>query len=213
LKPKETPELLIKATELAQIVNRIDSLPLNNEERTKYQKDIINIYQIGFFGDISLAKQYSDDLKKEVERNLVIRKKQMLFIPVVFGYILIILITYILRKYNNIGEVCYPIIYGSIGGLLSVIFQNNKLDIDYYVMNKLLYFESFKLIILSNIMAIIGNLAIRSEFILGNISSMDKGIYIKFLIYVICGYSQTFIPNILKNFELSSINKDNKSKG
>ncbi|EPY2277977.1 hypothetical protein ACXAT3_002729 [Clostridium sporogenes] len=210
--PGETPEVLTKATELVKIVNRIDSLPLNNEERKRYQKDIANIYQIGLLSDISLAKQYADDLKQEIENNLTIRKKQILFIPVVGGFILLILIGYVSQKNNIIGEVGYPIIYGSIGGLLSVIFQNNKLDIDYYVIDRLLYFEAFKLVLLSNIMAIVGSLAIKSEVILANINNVGNGVYIEFLIYVLCGYSQTFIPNILKNFELTNVNNDDSKK-
>jgi hypothetical protein len=210
--PKETPEILTKATELVKVVNRLDSLPLDDEERKRYQKDIANIYQIGFSSDVSLAKEYANDLKREIEHNLMIRKKQVLFIPIVVGFILSISISYILERNNIIGEVSYPIIYGSIGGLLSVIFQNNKLDIDYCVMDRLLYFESFKLVLLSNIMAIVGSLAVKSEAILGSINNISNGVYIKFLIYVICGYSQTFIPNILKNFEVTNINKYSKIK-
>lgn len=209
--PKETPEVLTKATELVKMVNGIDGLPLNNEERERYQKDIANIYQIGFISDVDLAKEYSIDLKREVERNLIIRKKQTLFFPIVVGFILLVLMGYILQKYSIIGEVGYPIIYGSLGGLLSVIFQNNKLDIDYNVRDRLLYFEAFKLVLLSNIMAIVGSLAIRSEIILGNIDYLESGVYIKFLLYVICGYSQTFIPNILRNFELTNTSEYNET--
>lgn len=209
---EETPEILVKATELVKIVNKIDGLPLDDEERKRYQKDIANIYQVGFVNNVDLAKEYSDDLKREVERNLIIRKKQVLFIPIVVGFIILILMGYILQKNSIIGEVGYPIIYGSLGGLLSVIFQNNKLDIDYYVRDKLLYFESFKLVLLSDAMAIIGSLAMKSEIVLSNTGHSENSIYIKFLLYVICGYSQTFIPNILRNFELTSTSKGKEEK-
>lgn len=139
----------------------------------------------------------------------MIRKKQVLFLPVIVGYILIATVMCImLLKWNIIFPISYPIICGSIGGALSIIFQNNKLEIDYCVADNLLYFESFKLIMLPNLMSVIGYMAIESEFIMGNIVNVQKGEYLRLLIYVICGYSQTFIPNILKNFELKDIKKE-----
>ncbi|MGV1061963.1 hypothetical protein ACQR2W_00055 [Clostridium perfringens] len=194
-----------KVVKLASIVNKIDNLPLSIDERRRYQKDIINIYQIGLLSDEELAKKYAYELKNDIERNLIIRKKQVLFLPVIIAQIIIIIISIVLYKINFFKEINLPIIFGSVGGILSIIFYNNKLEIDYYVADKLLYFEAFKLVILPNIMSIIGCLAIKSEFILGNKFNSQDNQYLSFLIYIICGYSQTFIPNILKNFEIQNI--------
>ena len=119
---------------------------------------------------------------------------------------------YLLYKNNRFIGISHVIIYGSVGGLLAIIFQNNKFEIDYYVADKLLYFESFKLILLSNIMSIIGYIVIKSGVVLGSISNSQGGEYLKFLVYVLCGYSQTFISNILKNFELQNANKGENTK-
>lgn len=200
---------MANAMELTDEVNRINSLPLSDKERKKYQKDIANIYQIGLMSDINQSIKYANELKSEIERNLLIRKKQVLFLPVIIGYLIIIGAMIILNECNIIFAYNMPIIYGSLGGILSVIYQNNKFKIDYYVSDKLLYFESFKLILLSNVMSIIGYIAINSKILMGNILQGNDAQYLTFLIYILCGYSQTFIPNILNSFELKSTNKQN----
>lgn len=160
--------------------------------------------------DLEIALKYSEKLRSEIERNLIIRKKQVLFLPVIVSYIVVIVAMFMLLKLNIIIGVSYAIIYGSIGGLLSAIFQNNKLEIDYCVSDKLLYFESFKLVLLSNTMAVIGYIVIKSEFLLGSNFNIQGGYYLRFLVYIICGYSPTFIPNMLKNFELDNSNTEER---
>lgn len=198
-------EILEKVTKIITIIDKIDTLPLNDKERTLYQQDIANIYQIAILDEITIATQYANNLKQEIERNLIVRKKRTLLLPIIVGFIICIVLGYILKEQAIMTG--YPIIYGSMGGLLSSIFQNNKLNIDYYVKNDLLYFEAAKIVLLSNVMAVIGSLAVKSGIILGIIDNIKNGFYITLLVYVICGYSQTFIPNILKNFESNNSTK------
>ena len=94
----------------------------------------------------------------------------------------------------------YPcFIYGSIGGILSLIINQNNLNINYNVNRKSIYVESIKMVIATILMALIGYIAIKSELVLGNID-FSKNKYVLYFILIICGYSQTFIPNILNNF-------------
>lgn len=189
---------------MLEIVNEIDNLPLNETERNAYKNNIANVYQIALLENVELAKEYGTSLKNKIEKNLVIRKKQELYLPTIVALIIIVILVYILYRNNLIGDIVYPLIYGSIGGLLSMIIQNR--DIDYKVEDKFLYFEGFKLILLCNIMAIVGYIAIESKIILGNID-LNSSKYLYYLIYIICGYSQTFIPNMLKNFEIENLQK------
>lgn len=182
----------------------MDTLPLTIYEREKYQNDIANIYQLGILSDERLALEYSEDLRKDIERNLIIRKKQVLFIPVMTAQFISLIILLVLIHYNFYKEVSCIMLFGNIGGALSTIFYNNKLEIDYYVEDKLLYFEAFKLIILPNILALIGFLAIKSGFILGEKFNNPNNQYFSFLVYIVCGYSQTFIPNMLNNFKVNN---------
>ena len=182
---------------LVKTVMDIDNLPMESEDRDRYKRDIANIYQIGLSINKEEAIIYANNLKEIIETNLIINRKKDLFQPTIIGFVIIVVVC---MKFinNNIGEI---FIYGSIGGILSVIIQNNKFNIDYKVDKKVLKFEAFKLVLLSNIMSLIGNLAIESQFIFSNFYQNQS---FKYLVYILCGYSQTFIPNILKNFELKS---------
>lgn len=182
---------------LVKTVMDIDNLPMESGDRDRYKRDIANIYQIGLSINKEEAIIYANNLKEIIETNLIINRKKDLFQPTIIGFVIIVLFCMIFIN-NNIGEI---FIYGSIGGILSVIIQNNKFNIDYKVDKKVLKFEAFKLVLLSNIMSLIGNLAIESQFIFSNFYQNQS---FKYLVYILCGYSQTFIPNILKNFELKS---------
>lgn len=206
IKNQQDNQLVKIVSELVELVNKINNLPLDEGERNEYKRDIANIYQIGINDNVVVAKKYGEELKKEIEKNLMIRKKQELFMPVAIGLVTLILAFAVFVDLDVMNNISYSVIYGSLGGLLSVIIKNNSINIDYNVKKELLKFESFKLIILPSIMAIIGGIAIKSRFIFGDLYLKDELIY---LIYVICGYSQTFIPNILKNFE-SNINNNGK---
>lgn len=193
----------VKIANLIKLVMDIDSLPMDEYEREKYKRDIANIYQIGLNDGQELAEEYAESLKSIIEKNLIIQRKKDLFQPSIVIFICIILIASISQVKNVLSSIYNPIIFGSIGGILSIIVENNKLNIDYKVDKKLLKFESFKLVLIPIVMSIIGYIAIKSKFILGNIEQYDSD-YFSFLIYIICGYSQTFIPNILKNLEFNS---------
>lgn len=192
---------------LVKMVMEIDNLPMEFEDREKYKRDIANIYQIGLTEGEERAKEYADNLKEIIEKNLIIHRKMDLYAPTILGFIIIILVFSVADSLSLSYSLKAPLIYGSIGGILSVIVQNNKFNIDYKVDKKLLKFEAIKLVILSNIMAIIGSLAIESRTIFANMSGGDT--FMK-LVYVLCGYSQTFIPNVLKNFEIKSEENDKK---
>ncbi|HHD2591880.1 TPA: hypothetical protein ACOTFJ_000901 [Clostridium perfringens] len=193
----------IEISKFVKLVMEINSLPMNDDERNKYKRDIANIYQIAFEDGEKLAIEYAEGLKNLIEQNLIIQRKEDLFKPSIFGFLFILAITSIPFSKNYIGDFYHPIFYGSIGGLLSIIIQNNKFDIDYKVDKKLLKFESLKLILVSNIMAIVGFIAINSGIILSNLNTSNSQ-YFLYLIYILCGYSQTFIPSLLKNFEINN---------
>lgn len=202
--PSKYSELVSKATEVLELVNEIDNLPLDDNEIKKYDKNISNIFQIALIENTEMAKKYGENLKNEIEKNLIRRKQKELYLPSIVALIAMTSIIYVLKKNSLIGEVGYALIYGSIGGIMSMLVQNR--EIDYKVEKKILQFEGFKLVLLCNIMAIVGYIVIKSKVVLGNID-LDTNQYLQYIIYFICGYSQTFIPNILKNFEMENLQK------
>lgn len=193
-----------KISQVHKIVLDINNMPMDNKDRDYYAMDIANIYQIAYTEEASEAEEYATNLKGIIEKNLIIRRKIQFVCPCIIGFGLIIISIMILIGSGYNMYVLKPMLYGSLGGIVAVIININQFNIDYSVKTEYVAFEAFKLIILSNIMAIIGRIAIDSKFIL---STLDIGSneYMMFLIYIICGFSQTFVPSILKNFEKESI--------
>lgn len=197
----ENNEIELIISQLAKFVLEINNLPMEEETRDNYKRDIANIYQVGICEGINNAEKYASNLKNIIENNLIIQRKYDLFFPTILGFIIIIttaVLLTVLVRIDMVRQILSPIIYGSIGGILSVIIQNNKFNIEYKVSKKILKFEAFKLILLSNIMALIGQVVLNSDLIFSNLGQKEN---FQLLIYILCGYSQTFIPNILKNFE------------
>lgn len=197
----ENNEIELIISQLAKFVLEINNLPMEEETRDNYKRDIANIYQVGICEGIDNAEKYASNLKNIIENNLIIQRKYDLFFPTILGFIIIIttaVLLTVLVRIDMVRQILSPIIYGSIGGILSVIIQNNKFNIEYKVSKKILKFEAFKLILLSNIMALIGQVVLNSDLIFSNLGQKEN---FQLLIYILCGYSQTFIPNILKNFE------------
>ena len=176
----ENNEIELIISQLAKFVLEINNLPMEEETRDNYKRDIANIYQVGICEGIDNAEKYASNLKNIIENNLIIQRKYDLFFPTILGFIIIIttaVLLTVLVRIDMVRQILSPIIYGSIGGILSVIIQNNKFNI------KILKFEAFKLILLSNIMALIGQVVLNSDLIFSNLGQKEN---FQLLIYIYC---------------------------
>lgn len=182
----ENNEIELIISQLAKFVLEINNLPMEEETRDNYKRDIANIYQVGICEGIDNAEKYASNLKNIIENNLIIQRKYDLFFPTILGFIIIIttaVLLTVLVRIDMVRQILSPIIYGSIGGILSVIIQNNKFNIEYKVSKKILKFEAFKLILLSNIMALIGQVVLNSDLIFSNLGQKEN---FQLLIYIYC---------------------------
>lgn len=190
----------IKQEEMKDIVDvertvmEINNLPLSSTIRRNYGQDIANIYKIAYLSGNEEAIKMGKELKAHLEYNLIVYKKIEFILPCVIFTIISILIG-IFFKFMSC-ELAYSLIYGPIGGILSIAVNQNQLKIDYKVENKIIIIEAAKMIALSVIMAEIGFIAIKSQMIFGDID-FDKNNYKLFLSLIMFGYSQNFIPNLL----------------
>lgn len=195
-----------KISKVHSIVLEINNLPIDDEDRRIYSKDIANIYKIAYQETEDIAIQYAHKLKEIIEKNLLICRKVQFMAPALLGFGIVVLITYLISFHYEL-YIVEPIIYGSLGGGIAVIINNKKFDVDYNVQSKYIYFEVIKLIVLSNTMAIVGKIAINAGVILSNIG-LEENEYLLYLVFVLCGFSQTFVPSILNQFESDSTHSD-----
>lgn len=189
---KSKPSCTDRIIKAKEIVMQINNLPMSKRMRKNYGKEIANIYQIAYNSDIQGADQFGKQLLKLIENNIIVYKKIEFIIP---SLILVLLSILVANNYSNI-EYKNAFIYGPLGGLLAIIINQQNLNIDFKVDRYILIIESLKRIIISIIVSIIGIIAIKSQFLFSSIN-FSENIYMEYLVLILCGYSQTFIPNLL----------------
>lgn len=184
------------------IVTQINLLPMSKVMRKSYVKEVSNIYQIAYLKNENDAKDFGNKLLHTIENNIVLYKKIQFIIPSVILTLLSVIssniVSFIGVNEYGISKFTYisAFIYGPIGGLLAIIINQKELDIDYKVDLYVLVIESFKKFIISVIVSIIGIIAIKSKIIFSSFE-FENNIYMEYLFLILCGYSQTFIPNLL----------------
>ena len=90
--------------------------------------------------------------------------------------------------------------FGSLGGFLSVSINVNKLDLDIDGGANIQILTGFSRIFISMISSLIIFVIIKSDLALGIINDV-KNNNIFYALAVISGFSETFVPNIIKNIE------------
>ncbi|MDB8804418.1 hypothetical protein [Romboutsia sp. 1001216sp1] len=187
-----------KVSKIKRIVTDINNLPMSKSYRKKYSTEIATIYQLALNDEIEDAEILAEDLKKNIEGNIIIQRKIDFIAPAILILLLVVWVSNNTKYILN--SEYYPcFIYGPIGGILSLIINQNNLEINYNVNKVSIYIESIKMVISTLLMSLIGFIAIKSGLVLGNIDFSTNS-YVLYFIIIICGYSQTFVPNILNNF-------------
>ncbi len=97
--------------------------------------------------------------------------------------------------------------FGSFGGFLSTINKINKLDFKEEDSKVLLIFLAISRIFLSMLASIVIYVLIKSNILLGILNNVEN-VYVFYIFSVAAGFSETFIPDILKRIQKSAINEN-----
>ncbi len=90
--------------------------------------------------------------------------------------------------------------FGSIGGFLSVSININKLDLDIYSGAIIQIVLGLTRIFIAMLSSLIIFAIIKSNLVLGIINDVNNN-YIFYTLAVVSGFSETFVPNIIKYIE------------
>lgn len=196
--------------DVQSLVMSINNLPMNLVFRKKYSFDIASIYKIACSGTVDKAKEFGENLKQNIENRIITYKKVEFIVPCIITVILSMVIYFTI---NNIAKIysiyTYALLFGPMGGILSIAIKQNEIKIDYKVDKFILVIEGVRMIVISIIMSFISIVAVRSKVLLGNIDFKDN-LDMLFLVAIIAGYSQHFVPNLLDKLgtEFSYKNKE-----
>ena len=126
----------------------------------------------------------------------------------VFTFIIMLSIIQFLSRYISIPDELIMILKvttcGALGGFLSVSINVWKLNIDLDANRILNAASGSSRIVIASVAAVFAFFAVKSELILGTLSKTIYGIYIASMV---AGFSEKFIPNIIR-----SISKDEREK-
>lgn len=188
-------EDLIKVASVSTIVTDLNNIPFSKEMRKLYGNDIKNIYQMALNNQDKNAIEYAMKLKKTMERHILLQRKIEYVVPAGVSFIGIMILAY-LEFVLWQRDIFYILIFSSLGGLISLIIQQNKIEIEYNVQTYMIVVESIKRVVLTLSMGTVGYIGIKSEILFANLDIMQNK-YVLFLIIIACAYSSTFIPNML----------------
>lgn len=178
-----------------KIVMDLNNMPISIKTRKKYGNDIKNIYLMVLNNQKDSAKEYAEKLKGIMERNLELKRMIQYTVPATLIFLSIIILSYLLLSIK-VKDIYYVCIFSCLGGILSLIYQQKKMNIDYKVDLYIIIIESLKRVILTLVLGCVAYVCLKSNIIFANFN-INSNKYFMFLILTICGYSTSFIPNIL----------------
>jgi hypothetical protein len=98
--------------------------------------------------------------------------------------------------------------FGSFGGFLSTIYKINKLNFQEESSKILLFFLSISRVFLSMLSSIVIYILIKSNILLGIFNNIEN-VYVYYIFSIAAGFSETFVPDILKKIQNSSFKEGN----
>lgn len=172
-------------------------------------------------GNITAAKE----ILNELEINIINMQKndgrvQYLLgsISAIIFLVVIMIIGALVNHFMNIkiisqnDNLIYMSILGGLGGFLSVIRRITSIDIDsnYGFCNN--FISGMSRIIISIICGICTFYLIKSNIFLGILNNIDKDTssYATYLLGIVSGFSENFVPNLFNKIETETINKSIK---
>lgn len=180
---------------ISNLIMDLNNMPSSYKMKKKNANDIKNIYLMALNNKTTEATEYAKSLKCIIERNLYLERTNQYSVMALTIFFIIIIIAVIIWLISK-NEIFCIFVFSSLGGILSLLVQYKKLEIDYNVEISIINIESVKRVILSIAMGCVGYIAVKANIIFADMSIADNK-YILFLIIIICGYSTNFIPNLL----------------
>ncbi len=195
-----------KIADINSIMMDLNNMPVSKQVRRQYWNEMKNIYLMALNNQEKSAKEYAQKLKKIMERNLELKRAIEYTVPATIIFLVTILLSYVMFIRDS-KDIYYVFIFSSLGGILSLLYQQKKLEIDYKVYLSIIIIESIKRVIMTLCLGSIGYIAIKSKVIFANFD-MESNRYLLFLFITICGYSTSFIPNILDKIVTNNKEKE-----
>jgi hypothetical protein len=171
-------------------------------------------------GKTNEAKQLLEEARKRMAHIKILKGRIIYLLGSMIAIIIDLLITLILSLFSTNTDVLLiskAVLFGGLGGLLSVIINLSKINIDSSALriNNLILGSSR--IFIAMICGLFSVILVKSDILLGMIGNISTD-YGYLAIAIVGGFSETFIPNLLRNIETkespeAAVTKRGKKKG
>ncbi len=197
---------------IRSLVIKIQSILTTRKERRRFSTKISMAYTDCFDDEADRGKKLLENLYETIKNYRKLKSKICYMVCSLLLVIFNILICTLVNTiwYHSINHHLSLLItiatFGSLGGFISIVSKIPDMQLDIEGSNFLQVMDSFSRVFLSMISSLIIFVFIKTDLILGTLNDLDNN-NVFYAFAVVSGFSEKFIPNIIKG-----IDKKNQKK-
>jgi len=197
---------------LAFLRAKLDACLSNKSAYKRFRNQIAIFYKQCLLGNEDVANKLYDKIINDANLFKYYTARLIYMFSCVIALAILLSSCYFLRhnSYINFSPLFLKVmIFGGLGGFISVAISIKKidLDVDFFNWSQLVY--GILRIIIAIICAIILYILIKSGFLLKEFQNQK---YVFFLFAIVAGFSETFVPNILKKVESKEVSNTTETR-
>lgn len=187
-------------------VIKVQSILTTRKERRRFSTKISMAYADCFDGEADRGKKMLENLYETIKSYRKLKSKISYMASSLSFTVFNILICTLVNTiwYHSMNHHLSLLItiatFGSLGGLISIISKIPNMKLDIKGSNFLQIMDSFSRVFLSMISSVIIFAFIKSDLVLGALNNLDNN-NVFYAFAVVSGFSEKFIPNIIKGIE------------
>ena len=150
------------------------------------------------------AQNYLVDREYEITRGWIVQYSLGIFIGTLGILGLLHLFEQTQHICQQLGEVRI-LIFGMLGGVLSILQHNGKLSYTCSAGKKLVFLQIVSKVTISMLSAFLIAKAFEAEIIFGGLSSQNGVEAFKIILYIVAGFSERMVPSLIEKFESTEV--------
>ena len=182
-------------------------------ERVSYFPQIASVYALCFDNDVAGANSMIENIILDIKKHRADRNNaQLTYLGICFLIVVLNIIAALFLKYNtNItndpGFWIYSkmALWGSFGGFLSITYKLNKYEYDFNASGLIRLLSAVSRIFIAMLSGLFMLALIKSNIALGFLSTLSSSNpFVLYCFAVLAGFSESFVPDLLKVLETKS---------
>lgn len=199
----DSNEIMKLCSHISPRISIITEYLVNAKDKKKFVDHIGLAYTEVIEGNIETAEDICDKLINRIESYKNNIGKFYYLLSCLGMVVLVIIIGYFINLFKLINEVsaCYfTMVYAAIGGFLSEAKDLKKIQIDSSDFGYFQFFYGISRILIAMFSGLIVYIVIKSKLIFPELEYQENN-YVIYLFAVVAGFSETWIPNLLKKID------------